>query len=96
LLSALAACSSGSGVSGRYKNDTEGTIELKSDGSFVLEQPAGERVTGAYEVSESTITFKLPDGSEGKGTMEGDRLRDPDGKVPYGRVRSGRASALRF
>lgn len=53
---------------------------MKSDGSFVLETPSGERITGSYDVDGTTITLKV--GSvEGKGTIEGDKLTDPDGNV---------------
>ena len=75
------ACSSDDGVAGTYVHEVEGTIELRSDGTWSIMQESGSAAEGEYEVEGTTITFFIDGQRLGTGTIEGDQLTDPDGKV---------------
>ncbi len=66
---------------GTYVHPVEGTIELHADGTWSIEQESGSSANGTYEIEGTTITFFIDEERVGEGSIEGDRLTDPDGNV---------------
>ncbi|HEY7280126.1 MAG TPA: hypothetical protein VID47_00925 [Actinomycetota bacterium] len=79
----LAACSSNgnASVAGAYLNPKKGAIVLSEDGRFSVAQADNTVVSGTYTLDGSKITFTIGERTAGSGTIEGDKLTDPDGNV---------------
>jgi hypothetical protein len=79
----LAGCSSNKNASvvGAYLNPKKGAIVLSEDGRFSVAQANKTVVSGTYELDGSKITFTIGGKNAGTGTIEGDKLTDPDGNV---------------
>ncbi len=79
----LAGCSSNgnASVAGSYLNPQKGAIVLADDGTFSVAQANRTVVSGTYELHDSAITFFIGGKKAGTGSIQGDRLTDPDGNV---------------
>ncbi|HXJ65874.1 MAG TPA: hypothetical protein VNN79_19120 [Actinomycetota bacterium] len=80
----LSACSSGgddSSVAGSYLSPGKGAIVLAPDGRFAIVEANRTAATGTYSIDGNKITFTIGGQKAGTGTIEGDKLTDPDGNV---------------
>jgi hypothetical protein len=83
-LAVLAACSSNNAnaaVAGSYLAPKVGAIVLSADGRFSIAQANKSVVSGTYQLDGTSITFFIGGKKAGTGSIEGDKLTDPDGNV---------------
>ena len=62
LIALGAACSGGDDINGVYRNDVEGTVEIKEGGEFVLSQEGSDPVEATFERDGDEIIVSLPEG----------------------------------
>jgi N-acetylglucosamine-6-phosphate deacetylase len=66
----LAGC--GKAYVGTYVLDSSRHLELKSDGTFLLENDG--TMTGTYKIEGQTVTLTMPTGVVSSGTIDGNTI----------------------